>query len=121
MNGGIVMWTIFMYFLIFFVPGLFAVIVYNVLSNRCMECWQTIVSALVFDLLIMDINFAGLRFIKGIGNCKELQEYFCCLSFLPKYMLLCLIVGTILAVIAWLLSHLICWCRLHFHHHKKNC
>jgi hypothetical protein len=115
------MWSLFVYFLIFLVPGLFAVLVYNLISCNRMECSKTITSALIFDLLILGINLAELRFIKGICTFQDLQPYFDCLSFTSKYILLSLVVGIVLAVLAWLLSHLHGWCRGHFHHGSKNC
>lgn len=115
------MWSIFAYFLIFFVPGLFSVLIYNLFCCHSMGCCKTITSALMYDLLILGINLAGLRFIKGILNFENLKPYFDCLSFTSKYILLSLIVGTILALIACLLSHLFCCCRKHHNHDCNNC
>ncbi|MDV3429194.1 MAG: hypothetical protein LIR50_19560 [Bacillota bacterium] len=116
------MLSIFVYFLIFLIPGLFAVLIYNLISHSSMDCCKTITSALIFDLLILGINLAGLRFLKCICTFKELQCYFNCLSFTPKYILLSLVVGIVLAVLAYLLLHLYCSFRKHFHHDcRKEC
>lgn len=116
------MLSIFIYFLIFLVPGLFAVLIYNLISDSSMNCCSIITSALIFDLLILCINFAGLRFLKCICTFQELQRYFCCLSFTPKYILLSLVIAIILAVLAYLLLHLYYWYKKHFHHGcKKEC
>jgi len=121
-RGGIFMISIFIYFLIFLIPGLFAVLIYNLISDSSMGCCRTITSALIFDLLILGINLAGLRFLKCICTFQELQSYFCCLSFTPKYILLSLIIGIVLAVLAYLLLHLYCWCKRRFcHGRKKEC
>lgn len=120
-KGGNVMWSIFVYFLVFLVPGLFAVLVYNLICCHRMDCCKTIASALIYDLLILGINLAGLRFIKCIDTFQELQVYFNCLSFTPKYILLSLVIGIVLAIFTCLLSHLLCWCRRHFHHDNKCC
>jgi hypothetical protein len=114
------MWSLFVYFLIFLVPGLFAVLIYNLICCRRIECCETITSALIFDLFILGINLAGLRFVKGICNFHELQPYFNCLSFTPKYILLSLIVGIVLAILACLLSHLHSYCKRRFHHNNKS-
>lgn len=116
------MLSIFIYFLIFLIPGLFAVLIYNLISDSSMNCCRTITSALIFDLLILCINLAGLRFLKCICTFQELQSYFCCLSFTSKYILLTLIIGIVLAVLAYLLLHLYYWCKKRFCHGcKKEC
>jgi hypothetical protein len=115
------LWSLFVYFLIFMIPGLFAVLVYNLISCHSMDHGKTITSALIFDLLILGINLAGLRFIKGICTFQELQSYLHCLSFTSKYILLSLGVGIALAILAWLLSHLHSWCRGRFPQNNKNC
>jgi hypothetical protein len=115
------MWSLFIYFLIIMIPGLFAALVYNLLCCNKMDCFRTITSALVFDLLILGINLAGLRFIKGIYSFQDLNVYFHCLSFTSKYILLSLIVGIGLAVLACLLLRLFNYCRRHFHHGHNNC
>lgn len=112
----------FVFFMIFLIPGLFAVLIYNLISRRSMGCCRIITSALVFDLLILGINLAGLRFFKCIYTFKQLQCCFNCLSFTPKYILLSLITGTILAVLAYLLLHLFCLCSKQLHHDcNKQC
>lgn len=102
-----IVWSIFVYFLIFLVPGIFAVLVYNLLGRRAIGAWNTIGLALVYDLMITGINFAGLRFIKGISNFGVLDIYLRCLSFTPKYILLNLVVGLVLAILTWLIVRLL--------------
>lgn len=114
------MWSIFVYFLIFLVPGLFAALVYNLLCCKWIGCCKTIVLALIYDLIIIGINFAGLRFIKGIGDFAALDDYLHCLSFTPKYILLSLVVGLILAILTCLISRLLCCCNRRIHGDYHN-
>lgn len=115
------MWYVFVYFLMFLVPGLFAVAVYNLICYNRINCCRTILLALIYDLFIVGINFAGLRFIKGIGDFCALDSYLHCLSFTPKYILLSLIVGAILAILTCLLTRLFSWCKERIHGNKDCC
>ncbi|QAT41087.1 hypothetical protein [Clostridium sp. JN-9] len=110
----------FIYFLIFLVPGLFAVLLQNLLCRSRMECWKAAGSALMYDLLILAINLAGLSYFKGICTFCEFQGYLQCLRFTSKYIFLSIIVGIVLAISAWLLSKLFVCCKKHFHC-RKSC
>ena len=115
------MWSLFVYFLIFLVPGVFAVSLYSFIScNKLSNC-KTINLALIYNLLILGINLAGLRLKLGIRSFDALDEHLHCLCFTSKYIILCLIVGTVLVVLTWLLSHLICWCKGRLQKDNKDC
>jgi hypothetical protein len=103
------MWSIFVYFIIFLVPGLFAALVYNLLCCKGISCCKTIALALVYDLLIIGINFAAL------------DDYLHCLSFTPKYILLSLVIGIVLAILTCLFSRLLCCCSRRIHGDNHNC
>jgi ABC-type sugar transport system permease subunit len=103
----------FIFFLLFIVPGFVALFVYDLLScHKLMTCCRAIAGALVFNLLIMLINFIGLYHFKEIWDIGKLKWYFECLSFTPKYGILSIAVGIILAVIAALITR---------HPFCKNC
>ena len=113
------MWSV-VYFLIFLIPGFFAVLIYNLLCCCKMDFSKTIISAFIFDLLIFGINITGLYHVKAIRCFNCLECHLNCLSFCSKYILLSLVVGTVLAIIACLLSHLHSCCKKHFHHDCNN-
>lgn len=112
---------LFVYFLIFLIPGLFAVLIYNRICCHKVEGCNAISSALIFDLLIMGINFAGLHLLRNICTLNDLQCRFNCLCFTLKYIILSLAAGIVLAIIACLLLHLHCYCKRHLHCCKNNC
>jgi len=114
-------WSLFVYFLIFLVPGVFAVSLYNLLSCNRLNYCKTINLALIYNLLILGINLVVLRLKVGIRSFDALDDYLRCLCFTSKYILLSLIVGILLAVLTCLLSHLICWCKGRFHRDNKDC
>lgn len=110
----------FIYFLIFLVPGLFAVLVQSLLFRHRMECWRAAGSALMYDLLILGINLAGLNYFKGICSFCDFQGALQCVKFTSKYIFLSIFVGIVLAILAWLLSKLSVCCRKFFHG-RKSC
>lgn len=119
-QGGIIMWTIFAYFLIFFVPGLFAVLVYNLICCHKLECHRIIIGGLIYDWLILGIILTGLRFIKGIATFNCLKTYFNCLSFTSKYFLLSLVIAAVLAILTCFLSHLHFFCNKQCHNDSSK-
>lgn len=109
----------FIYFLIFLVPGLFAVLIQSMLRRSRMEGWWVVGSALMYDLLILAINLAGLSYFKGICSFCNFQGSLQCLRFTSKYIFLSISVGIVLAIIVWLLSKLCVCCKKHFHRGKS--
>lgn len=97
------MLEIFIYFLLFIVPGFIAVLVFELATrHRIRACCRNISTALIFDLLIFLINIAGLFIFKSINELRKLKWYFDCISFTCKYALLSIVVGILLALIAGL-------------------
>lgn len=121
LSGGIDMMILFVYFLIFLVPGLFAVLMYNRICGHKVECFNAISLAFIFNLLILGINLAVLRYIQGIYTIYDLQCRFNCLSCILKYILLSLFAGIVLAIFACLIQRLYCCCKRHFHCCNRSC
>lgn len=115
------MLSLFVYFLIFLIPGLFSILIYNCICCHRVEGCSTVPLALIFDLLIMGINFAGLHILRGICSLSDLQCRFNCLCFTIKYIILSLAAGLVLAILACLLQRFYCFCKRHFHCCHKNC
>ena len=92
--------TFWSFFLLLIVPGFIAAIVYKEVCKvrQCGCCWF-VSYALIFDLLILIINFFGLFWIKGIKTIFKLLKSFECLQFTAKYGLLAIFVGVLLALI----------------------
>lgn len=115
------MLALFVYFLIFLIPGLFAVLVYNRFSRNRVECCNALSLAFIFDWLIVGINFAVLYLIKGICSFQKLNSCLNSLRFTSKYILLSIVVGIILAILACLLTRLFSRCRKHIGGGNNNC
>lgn len=95
------MLSLFIFFLIFFVPGFIAVLMYELVSgHRIKTCFRSITTALVFDLLILIINLIGLYIFKSIHTIDKLICYFNCISFTSKYAILSIVVGIVISLIA---------------------
>jgi hypothetical protein len=116
------MFCYFIYFLIFLVPGAIALLVYRLIcKNKKVLCCCDIFPILIYDLLILIINLAGLYLFKHICEFTQLAPYFNCLSFTSKYALLSILVGIILAVIAGIVCLIYSHCNKHKCAIKNNC
>jgi hypothetical protein len=90
------------------------VLLYEFLSCHKIKCHCRYVSAaLIFDVLILVINSAGLYYFKSICTFEKLLCRFDSLLFTCKYAVLSLIVAIVLGVIAGMI------CRLYLT--KKHC
>jgi hypothetical protein len=107
------MLCLLIFFLLLIVPGFISALVYKLLSGRRITDCCIVISGLIFDLLILIINLAGLYIFKAICTFEELKCYFNCLSFTAKYGILSIIVGIVLAIIAALIFRVCFW--------KKHC
>jgi hypothetical protein len=85
-----------------------------------MECWRAAGSALMYDLLILGINLAGLSYFKGICSFCNFQAYLGCLRFTSKYIFLSIGVGIVLAILTCLLAKLCIFSKKLFHG-RKSC
>ncbi|MBH1939424.1 hypothetical protein I5677_00790 [Mobilitalea sibirica] len=97
------------FFLVFIVPGLIAVLAYNIVAQLRVEVCFT--GGLIFDLLIFIIMITGLYFFRDITQVPMLLEQFICLSFTRNYALLSILIGIILGVGFGFLKRLFFWIR----------
>ena len=107
------MFSFFIFFLIIIIPGFIAGFVYDLVSKRKVTpCCSNIfvIISLIFDLIILIINLAGLYIFKGICEFTQLKCYFNCLSFTSKYALLSIAVGIVLAICAGIITRLVKKC-----------
>jgi hypothetical protein len=108
------MLCLLIFFLLLIVPGFISALVYKLISgHRITNSCIMIISGLIFNLLILIINLAGLYIFKAICTFEELKCYFNCLSFTARYGILSIIVGIVLAIIAAIIFRLCVW--------KKHC
>lgn len=92
--------SFFSFFLLLIVPGFIAAMIHRTVCKvRFYRYYSFTSCALIYDLLILIINFIGLFHFKGIKTINRLIEAFECLQFTAKYGLLAIGVGAVLALI----------------------
>lgn len=113
------MLNLFIFLLLFIVPGLVSVLLYELTCHRKIRCHlRHLSAALIFDLLILVINFAGLYLIKDICTLEKLICSLESLPFIIKYAVLSLIIAAVLGAVLGIICQL--YKTKKCYKHKKN-
>ncbi|NLN66089.1 MAG: hypothetical protein GX144_11925 [Clostridiaceae bacterium] len=93
--------------LVLYVPGIISTFIYELVCGRQIRGrFRFAGTALIFALVILAANLAGLYLFKNIPSMEVLATYFNCLSFTTKYILLSIVVGAIIALFVCLITQL---------------
>jgi hypothetical protein len=103
--------TLIVFFLVLIGSGFIAEKIFSYISLSK----DSVITGIIFALLIFIINIIGLYFFKNILTLSDLEVHLECLSFLRNYALLSIGVGILLAIplgyLARLLSIIFFWRR----------
>lgn len=92
-------------FLLLIVPGFIAERLFKFIS-RC-KAKSAVISALIFNFLIILINITGLFFFKNVNTIQDLLSHFIWMHFCMLYGLLSILVAIILGVIFGIISRFV--------------
>jgi hypothetical protein len=97
---GVNIMSVFIIFLLLFVPGFIAMAIFRLRSGLLQTCCCMLFAALVFDLLILLINSIWLVLLNVTEFYGVLAEKFNCIEFSVIYTVVSIIAAVLLGLIA---------------------
>jgi hypothetical protein len=100
---------LFQFFLALIVPGLIGALFFSIFARLTTEIsWRV---AFILDLFTFTTMITGLYFLKDITTVTALLDYFECLSFTRKYILLSIAINIFYGIVFGLLRRVFFWIR----------